>query len=104
MFAPKFYPQINECEICMKNGTRRELLPLIRLRGVGRVRARRLFNNGMTSPEEIKKHPREEIARILGQGITDQIFEQLEPKNRSTDTTSVTGERPAGQSTLFRFG
>ncbi|MGB8220618.1 MAG: ATP-dependent DNA helicase [Methanoregula sp.] len=104
LFAPKFYPQINECEICMKNGTRRELLPLIRLRGIGRVRARRLFNNGMTSPEEIKKHPREEIARILGQGITDQIFEQLEPKNRSTDTTSVTGERPAGQSTLFRFG
>jgi helicase len=104
LFAPKFYPQINECEICMKNGTRRELLPLIRLRGIGRVRARRLFNNGMTSPEEIKKHPREEIARILGQGITDQIFEQLEPKNRSTDTTSVTGERAAGQSTLFRFG
>jgi len=104
LFAPKFYPQINECEICMKNGTRRELLPLIRLRGIGRVRARRLFNNGMTSPEEIKKHPREEIARILGQSITDQIFEQLEPKNRNTDTTSVTGERPAGQSTLFRFG
>ncbi len=104
MFAPKFYLQINECEICMKNGTRRELLPLIRLRGIGRVRARRLFNNGVTSPEEIKKHPREEIARILGQGITDQIFEQLEPKSRNTDTTSVTGERPAGQSTLFRFG
>jgi len=104
MFAPKFYPQIAECEICMKNGIRRELLPLIKLRGIGRVRARRLFNNGLTSPEEIKKYPREEIARILGQGITDQIFEQLEPKNRSTDTTGVTGERPAGQSTLFRFG
>jgi len=104
MFAPKFYPQINECEICMKNGIRRELLPLIRLRGIGRVRARRLFNNGMTSPEELKKHPREEIVRILGQGITDQIFEQLLPKNRNMDTTSVNEEKPAGQSTLFRFG
>ena len=103
MFAPKFYPQINECEICMKNGTG-ATAPAYPSRGIGRVRARRLFNNGITSPEEIKKHPREEIARILGQGITDQIFEQLEPKNRSTDTTSVTGERPAGQSTLFRFG
>ena len=88
----------------MKNGTQRELLPLIQLRGIGRVRARRLFNNGMTSPEEIKKHPREDIVRILGQGITDQIFEQLEPKNKSTDTTSVNGERSPGQSTLFRFG
>ncbi|MFA5237886.1 MAG: ATP-dependent DNA helicase, partial [Methanoregula sp.] len=96
MFAPEFYPQINECEICMKNGTRRELLPLIRLRGIGRVRARRLFNNGMTSPEEIKKHPREEIVRILGQGITDQIFEQLLPKKKNTDTTRVNEERKEG--------
>jgi len=105
MFAPKFYPQIAECEICMKNGIRRELLPLIRLRGIGRVRARRLFNNGMTTPEEIKKHPREDLVKILGQGIADQIFDQIEPKNKSTDATRVNEERPAGgQSTLFRFG
>ncbi|MFZ1897647.1 ATP-dependent DNA helicase [Methanoregula sp.] len=105
MFVPKFFPQIAECEICMKNGIRRELLPLIRLRGIGRVRARRLFNNGMTTPEEIKKHPREDLVKILGQGIADQIFDQIEPKNKSTDTTRVNEERPAGgQSTLFRFG
>jgi len=105
MFVPKFYPQIAKCEICMKNGIRRELLPLIRLRGIGRVRARRLFNNGMTSPEEIKKHPREDLVKILGQGIADQIFDQIEPKNKSTDTTRVNEERPGGgQSTLFRFG
>ena len=45
MFAPAFNLQIREYEICMKNGIRRELLPLVRLRGIGRVRARRLFNN-----------------------------------------------------------
>jgi helicase len=105
MFAPKFYPQIAECEICMKNGIRRELLPLIKLRGIGRIRARRLFNNGMTTPEEIKKHPREDLVKILGLGIADQIFDQIEPRKRSTDTTRVNEERPAGgQSTLFRFG
>ena len=38
MFAPVFYPQIADYEICMKNGIRRELLPLIRS-GIGRVRA-----------------------------------------------------------------
>ena len=106
MFVPKFYPQITECEICMKNGIRRELLPLIRLRGIGRVRARRLFNNGMTTPEEIKKHPREDLVKILGQGIADQIFDQIEPKKRNVRIRhSVNGRVPAsGQSTLFRFG
>jgi hypothetical protein len=59
----------------------------------------------MTTPEEIKKHPREDLARILGQGIADQIFDQIEPRKRSTDTTRVDEERTAGgQSTLFRFG
>jgi len=105
MFAPKFYPQIAECEICMKNGIRRELLPLVRLRGIGRVRARRLFNNGLTSPEEIRKHPREDLVKILGQGIADQIFEQVTPRNRSTGPAAEEKERPAGgQATLFRFG
>src|SRR5208337_4364097 len=101
MFAPKFYPQIAECEICMKNGIRRELLPLIRLRGIGRVRARRLFNNGITSPEDILKHKKEELTMILGQGIADQVLEQLQPKKRDTDEkTSIEGEMPAaGQST-----
>jgi len=105
MFAPKFYPQVAECEICMKNGIRRELLPLIRLRGIGRIRARRLFNNGMTSPEEIKKHPREDLVKILGQGIADQIFDQITPRNKSTGPAAQEKDAPAGgQATLFRFG
>jgi hypothetical protein len=59
----------------------------------------------MTTPEEIKKHPREDLVKILGQGITDQIFDQIEPRKRSADTSRVDGERTAGgQSTLFRFG
>ena len=33
----------------MKNGVKAELLPLIRLKGIGRVRARRLFSSGYSS-------------------------------------------------------
>lgn len=106
MFAPAFYPQIADYEICMKNGIRRELLPLIRLRGIGRVRARRLFNNGVTSPEEISRDKKEELVKILGAGIADQVLEQLQPKRRSAvEETPPTGDAPArGQSTLQHFG
>ncbi|MCX6689369.1 MAG: ATP-dependent DNA helicase [Methanoregula sp.] len=104
MFTSRHYQKIRECETCMKHGIRRELLPLIRLRGIGRVRARRLFNHGMTSPDEILNHTPEEVARILGQGISDQIFAQL--KKSGEKTSSVPGEADAnrGQSTLFHFG
>jgi helicase len=104
MFASGFYKDIRDCETCMKNGIRHELLPLIRLRGIGRVRARRLFNHGMTSPDEIKKHTPEEVTRILGQGISDQIFTQLERKVQKTDPESMEPDARHGQSTLFHFG
>jgi helicase len=104
MFATPFYSRIREYEICMKNGIRRELLPLVRLRGIGRVRARRLFNNGITLPEEILQHPKEEIVHILGQGITDQIFDRLRRGNAVPGKEATETNGDAVQSTLFRFG
>ena len=53
MFAPGFNLAIREFETCMKNGIRRAAPPLVKLRGIGRVRARRLFNNSITSPEAV---------------------------------------------------
>ena len=105
MFVPKFSAPIAECEICMKNGIRRELLPLVRLRGIGRVRARRLFNNGITTPEELSRNKKEDVVKILGAGIAEQVLEQLQPKRESRDNRPL-GEdknKNPGQSTLFHF-
>jgi helicase len=51
MFKPRFSPTILELELCMKHGIKRELIPLIRIRNIGRVRARRLFSNGFMLPK-----------------------------------------------------
>ena len=104
MFASSFHPKVREYEICMKNGTRRELLPLIRLRGIGRVRARRLFNNKMTTPDEILARGIEEVTKLLGQGIADQIFDQLLRKKGVVPMKEDDMNSPSGQSTLNRFG
>ncbi|PKG32151.1 helicase-related protein, partial [Methanoregula sp.] len=118
MFVPAFHENIRDYETCMKHGIRGELLSLVRLRGIGRVRARRLFNNGMTSPDAVKAAGIETVTRILGRGIAEQVFTQLEKKGRDG-----TGDRPTrkeetdppargkaqgdpdavGQSTLFAF-
>jgi len=113
MFAPAFHVQIREYEICMKNGIRRELLPLVKLRGIGRVRARRLFNNNILSPDAVLAAGIETVTRIIGRGIAEQIFSQLEgrkttdPVKSRRDTKG--GERSSdennkdGQSTLSHF-
>lgn len=88
----------------MKNGTRRELLPLIRLRGIGRVRARRLFNNGLTTPEIILTKGIEPVKMILGQGVAEQIFDQLQ-RNKRAETYQDDGKNSSpGQSTFNHFG
>lgn len=104
LFASGFHAKIREYEICMKNGARRELLPLISLRGVGRVRARRLFNNRITTPDEILIRGIDEVTKILGRSIAEQIFNQLLRKKGENPVKEDSTSLIDGQSTLSRFG
>jgi helicase len=104
MFSSAFHPKVREYEICMKNGIRRELLPLIRLRGIGRVRARRLFNNGMTTPDEILTRGIDEVTKLLGLGVAEQIFDQILRKKEVPPSKDDDMNSSFGQSTLNRFG
>ena len=63
----------------IRHGVKEELLPLVRLRGVGRVRARALYQAGYTSIEKLKVASPEELMRIpgIGPSIIKQIKEQL---------------------------
>lgn len=87
----------------MKNGIRRELLPLVKLRGIGRIRARRLFNNSITSPETLDAAGIENVTKILGRGIAEQLFTQL-GKSRRVAPGEMDGGAVRGQSTLSKFG
>jgi helicase len=78
IFSPYLTKNLRDFESRVKHGIKEELLPLIRLRGIGRVRARRLFNHGITNPDSILLAGRGRIVPILGTGITEQIFTQIE--------------------------
>jgi helicase len=76
-FAPHVAGPARDMEIRVRSGVKAELLPLVALRGIGRVRARRLFNNGIMGPEGLRKAGVDHIASILGRGIAEQVFAQL---------------------------
>jgi helicase len=76
-FAPHLAGPVRDMEVRVGSGVKAELLPLVSLRGIGRVRARRLFNNGITSPDMIREAGIDHIAPILGRGIAEQVFAQL---------------------------
>jgi len=98
LFAPHLVRPIEEMELRTKHGIKKELLPLIRLRGIGRVRARRLFDDGIDSIEALRAAGQEKVSRILGQGIAAQVFEQLDGVREEIQEISEE------QSTLSRFG
>ncbi|RLJ04068.1 MAG: hypothetical protein DRP18_05185, partial [Candidatus Aenigmatarchaeota archaeon] len=69
---------MKKIRIRVKYGVKEELLPLVRLRGIGRVRARMLYNNGITSIEKLRKIPLESLEKLTGKALAKQIKEQVE--------------------------
>ena len=58
-------------------GAGQDLLSLLNLKGIGRVRARKLYQAGVTSVEKLKSADSSEIARLLGPKIAEKVIGQL---------------------------
>ena len=58
----------------IKFGVKEELLELIKIEGVGRVRARTLYKFGIRNPEDILNIGVEKLKRILGEKLGEKIY------------------------------
>lgn len=67
----------SDLEIRLKYGASIQLLPLIKIRGIGRVRARKLFNAGFKSKESFKPADYSVIAALVGPKIAEQIYREI---------------------------
>ena len=63
----------------LRHGVKEELIPLVRLEGIGRVRARALYTRGFRSIEDLKRASVDELMSVPGIGpqIARRIKEQL---------------------------
>ena len=65
-----------DVRVRLKYGIKAELLDLVRLEQIGRVRARKLFDNGIRTVNDIRSH-RGEVEMLLGKEIAAKVFAQL---------------------------
>ncbi len=70
----KTYKEYSDLEIRLKYGIKKELLSLVELKNIGRVRARKLFNSGITGIGDIKKNP-EKFLQVVGRIGLDTLKE-----------------------------
>jgi len=61
----------------LKHGAKEELLPLLRLRGVGRVRARVLFRAGVRDVAALQRVDVTSLAQLVGKALAVKLKEQV---------------------------
>ncbi|MFA7024127.1 MAG: helix-hairpin-helix domain-containing protein, partial [Methanocorpusculum sp.] len=110
-FASCCDSEMQDLELRVNHGVKEELLPLISLKGIGRVRARRLFDRGITNPEGLMAAEEHEVVSILGATIAKNVLEQAgrrsakksRPDREEEEREDVPTEKKP-QATLFDFG
>ena len=69
--------EIQKLRVRLEYGAKEELLPLLDLRGVGRVRARVLFRNGIKNMGILKATSLESLSQLLGPAVAKSILSQV---------------------------
>ena len=75
--------EIRRLLLRVKYGVKDELLPIVRLKGIGRIRGRSLYRAGFTNPTKIANSSEAQLSAVsnIGPMIAKTIKEQLQNKN-----------------------
>lgn len=76
--------RLRDLEIQLKYGADAQLLSLLKIKNVGRVRARLLYNAGFHSKEDILSADVQKLIAVLGVRTTERILASLNKKEYST--------------------
>lgn len=78
---------LNDLIMRVRYGCKKELLNLVSLKGIGRVRARALFNNGFKTVNDLRDVPLKRLSKIkgIGEGVAKNIKKQLGEKTDKLD-------------------
>lgn len=68
---------LKKLRVRVEYGIREELLYLVSIEGIGRVRARLLFKNGIKTSKDILKAPIEKLSTLLGSKLALKIVNKL---------------------------
>jgi len=76
----KVINEITKLRLRLKYGTKEELLVLLKLKGIGRVRARKLYNNSIKDISDVKKADFTSLSQLIGKAVAAEIKEEVGEK------------------------
>ncbi|MBD3388899.1 MAG: DEAD/DEAH box helicase [Candidatus Altiarchaeales archaeon] len=69
--------RLKKLETRIKYGVQEDLVPLVSIKGIGRVRARKLYRAGIKTVLQVKKTHEDELGKIIGKKVARNIKESL---------------------------
>jgi helicase len=113
IFNKEAYPPLTALMTRVQYGVRRELLDLVKLRGVGRARARSMHDHGLRTLDEVRSVELSRLAHVpkIGEQLAKSIKEQVGgTRSAKEGAAERRKEEPApeerkerGQKKLFDF-
>ena len=81
--------ELGELRIRIKFGIKEELIPLVRLKGIGRVRARALYDAGFLDLKRVADAPETKLSSVskIGSNLAKKLKAQLKKEPFSTSST-----------------
>ncbi len=105
---PSWQKPIQDLGLRLEHGIKAELLPLIALRGIGRVRARTLHAAGFRTPVLLRDAPASRLAGLPGFGprLAADLLNQVggDPDQQAPDAAATPPQKGKGQATIQSFG
>jgi len=83
---------IKKTRFRLDKGVKEELVPLVRIKNIGRVRARLLYRNNIKDVGDIKKAPLQTLIQLLGQKTALNLKEQVGEKVEKIGKTKRKGQ------------
>ncbi|MFA5797408.1 MAG: helicase-related protein [Candidatus Woesearchaeota archaeon] len=87
----------------LKYGVREELIALLQLKGIGRIRARKMFNSRIHDISDVKKVDLTTLSQLIGKAIALDIKKQV-GQDLSTEKVEVKENKRKGQINLKDYG
>jgi len=95
----KVISEIKKTRFRLKHGAKEELISLLKIKNIGRVRARKMFNNGIKTIGDVKKADVMKLIQLIGRNTTIKVKEEVGEK---IDLAIQPGKRK-GQLSLSKF-
>ncbi len=68
---------VHRLTLRVKYGVKEELLPLLKVKGIGRIRARKLWNQGIKDVGGLNKADLTTLSQLLGKAVAESVKKQL---------------------------